>query len=280
MRRKGWLVLTLLASGADAASTLSLGQLARQGYVTSLRCFAAWKHCEGTTPLAPNAFAGALGLAAPTGTGRDWAWDTAGRGWRVQHQASSDQWTVRLTPLGRSLTRQELQAYPEPRRALPASPPQRAQSTPGGQEIPSPTRSGGGGVATAPEVPGTSPGRAAPPRLLTCTVVVDVRSLGKMTRDMTSFVYDAQGRQLWPDTAFVRGVSSALVQEGNIHTYITSEAQLRAFPNVTRVRALRLQAPRIAPNARVFTDAVLGPTSTHAFQAAGQGCRVVYLMTS
>lgn len=94
---------------------------------------------------------------------------------------------------------------------------------------------------------------------------------------MTSFLYDERGQQLWPDAALVKGVSSQLVQEGNLHTYITAEGQISSFPNVTRVKALRIQQPRIAPNSRVYTDAVLGADAAAQFRSAGKACRAVYL---
>uniref|UniRef100_UPI001CA53A97 hypothetical protein n=1 Tax=Deinococcus planocerae TaxID=1737569 RepID=UPI001CA53A97 len=135
---------------------------------------------------------------------------------------------------------------------------------------------GGGEVARA----GGGGGGAAPgneDRFLNCTVVVDVRGLGPFQRDMTSFVYDESGTQLWPDAALVRGVSSQLVQEGSLQTYVTSEAEVAAFKNVTRVKAARVQPPRIAPNSQVFTDAVLGSAAAAQFRSAGAACRVVYL---
>ncbi|WP_235204213.1 hypothetical protein, partial [Deinococcus sp. RL] len=128
-------------------------------------------------------------------------------------------------------------------------------------------RAGGGGGA----------GAGTETRPLACTVVIDVRGLGRFDRDMTSYVYDEAGTQLWPDAALVRGVSSQLVNEGNLHTYATSEGQLSAFPNVTRVRAARVQAPRIAPNAAIRTDAVLSAAAAAQFRSAGAACRVVYL---
>ncbi|MGX9688471.1 hypothetical protein ACTQ9L_15170 [Deinococcus wulumuqiensis] len=63
-----------------------------------------------------------------------------------------------------------------------------------------------------------------------------------------------------------------------MHTYVTSEAQLAAFQNVTRVKALRLQPPRVAPTSAIRTDAVLGPNAAREFRAAGSACRVVYLL--
>ncbi|WP_104991361.1 hypothetical protein [Deinococcus sp. NW-56] len=106
---------------------------------------------------------------------------------------------------------------------------------------------------------------------------MDVRGLGRFDRDMTSRVYDAAGTQLWPDAALVRGVSSQLVNEGNLHTYATSEGQLGAFQNITRVKATRVQAPRIAPNSPVRTDVVLSAAAAEQFRKAGAACRVVYL---
>ncbi|EYB66822.1 hypothetical protein DEIPH_ctg066orf0001 [Deinococcus phoenicis] len=108
-------------------------------------------------------------------------------------------------------------------------------------------------------------------------MVVDVRGLGAFQRDMTSFVYDEGGTQLWPDASLIKGVSSQLVQEGSLHTYITSESQIGQFQNVTRVKAVRVEEPRIARGSGVFTNAVLGSGAAAQFRSAGAACRVVYL---
>ncbi|WP_206733002.1 hypothetical protein, partial [Deinococcus metallilatus] len=161
----------------------------------------------------------------------------------------------------------------------------------GGGEAPASGRSGNGEGAGsgAPGGGGTGGGETAragggggaaagnEDRLLTCTVVVDVRGLGSFQRDMTSFVYDESGTQLWPDAALVKGVSSQLVQEGSLQTYITSESQIAGFQNVTRVKAARVQPNRMAPNSKVFTDAVLSASAAGQFRSAGKACRVVYL---
>ncbi|MFN4253105.1 hypothetical protein, partial [Deinococcus sp.] len=120
-------------------------------------------------------------------------------------------------------------------------------------------------------------GAASETRPLNCTVAVDVRGLGNFQRDMTSVVYAEGGAQLWPDAALIKGVSSSLVQEGNLHTYVTSEAELSAFKNVTRVKASRIQPNRFAPNSKVFTDVTLPAEAAAQFRSAGQACRVVYL---
>ncbi|OOV13990.1 hypothetical protein BXU09_04145 [Deinococcus sp. LM3] len=104
-----------------------------------------------------------------------------------------------------------------------------------------------------------------------------MRGLGNFQRDMTSVVYAEGGTQLWPDAALIKGVSSSLVQEGNLHTYVTSEAELSAFKNVTRVKASRIQPNRFAPNSKVFTDVTLPASAAAQFRSAGQACRVVYL---
>lgn len=318
MRRRWALAVLLIAGGAQAAPTLSLKQLVGTGYITGLQCFAGAQHCEGRTPLAANAFAIALGLPAPTATGQEWwPWDTAGRGWRVQHQLLTGSWTVRLTPLGRRLSTAELRAYPEPKqtwvpRPAPSSGSEQAAPVRGaaGGGTAEPGRSGSGtpsaaparGTAVAPEEslsprgtqaqPRPSSSTAVPGRVGTvsraagapssasapvCTVVIDVRGLGRMDRDMTSRVLDTQGQQVWPDATLVPGTSSRLKQ-GGMHTYVTSEAQLAAFQNVTRVKALRLQPPRVAPTSAIRTDAVLEPNAAREFRAAGSACRVVYLL--
>ncbi len=146
----------------------------------------------------------------------------------------------------------------------------------------------GSGAGTAEE--GTAPtgvaGRAAGTggtgagsenRALLCNVVVDVRGLGNFERDMTSYIYNEQGQQLWPDAALIRGVSSQLVNEGNLHTYITSEADISNFNNVTRVRATRIQPNHMSPNSKFYTDATLDAAASAQFRSAGQACRVVYL---
>ena len=112
---------------------------------------------------------------------------------------------------------------------------------------------------------------------LSCTVVIDVRGLGSFQRDMTSAVYDDQGRKVWPDAALIAGVSNDLVQEGNLHTYITSESQIAAFPEVTRIKAARIRPNALAPQSNVYTDVALNIAGTALFRSAGQACRVVYL---
>ncbi|MFC5850173.1 hypothetical protein, partial [Deinococcus petrolearius] len=125
---------------------------------------------------------------------------------------------------------------------------------------------GGGGAAGGNE-----------DRPLNCTVVVDVRGLGNFQRDMTSFVYAEGGAQLWPDAALVQGVSSQLVQEGNLHTYITAEGQASGFSNVTRVKASKIRPSKFAPNSAVYTDVELSAAAAEQFRSAGKACRVVYL---
>lgn len=109
-------------------------------------------------------------------------------------------------------------------------------------------------------------------------MVIDVRGLGNFERDMTSYVYDDAGRQLWPDAALVKGVSSQLVNEGNLHTYITAETQISSFEHVTRVRAARIQPNRMAPRSGINTDVTLDAAASQQFRAAGAACRVVYLL--
>lgn len=104
-----------------------------------------------------------------------------------------------------------------------------------------------------------------------------MRGLGNFQRDMSSFVFDAAGTQLWPDAALIGGVSSQLVQEGNLHTYITSEGAIGGFKNVTRVKASKIRPTKFAPNSSVFTDTELDAAAAAQFRAAGKACRVVYL---
>ena len=140
---------------------------------------------------------------------------------------------------------------------------------------------GSGGSGSDPAAPlarggGAAAGAGSETRPLACTVAIDVRGLGAFQRDMTSIVY-AGGQQLWPDAALIKGVSSELVQAGNLHTYVTAESQLAAFPNVTRVKAERIQPNRFAPNSQVYTDVTLSGAAAAQFRSAGSACRVVYL---
>lgn len=104
-----------------------------------------------------------------------------------------------------------------------------------------------------------------------------MRGLGNFQRDMTSNLYDTGGAKLWPDAALVQGVSSQLVNEGNMHTYITSEGGIGQFKNVTRVKASRIRPNALAPGSSVFTDAELDAAAAAQFRSAGKACRVVYL---
>lgn len=108
-------------------------------------------------------------------------------------------------------------------------------------------------------------------------MVIDVRGLGNFQRGESSFVFDAAGRQLWPDAQTIQGVSSDLVLEGNLHTYITSEGEIARFQNVTRVKAERLRPTKFAPQSSLLTDVALSDSAAGAFRAAGKACRVVYL---
>ncbi|MFC3860647.1 hypothetical protein ACFOPQ_07715 [Deinococcus antarcticus] len=62
-----------------------------------------------------------------------------------------------------------------------------------------------------------------------------------------------------------------------MHTYITNESQIKAFPNVTRLKAARITPSKFAPNSSVLTDVQLDASGEALFKKAGQGCRVVYL---
>lgn len=108
-------------------------------------------------------------------------------------------------------------------------------------------------------------------------MVVDVRGLGNFQRDMSSFIFDAAGNQLWPDAELVKGVNSQLVQEGNLQTYITSEGEIGQFKNVTRVKASKIRPTKFAPNSSVYTDAELDASAAAQFRSAGKACRVAYL---
>ena len=112
---------------------------------------------------------------------------------------------------------------------------------------------------------------------MTCTVVVDVRGLGKFDTAMTSFIRDRAGNQVWPDAELVRGVATQLVQEGNLHTYVRSEGDLSPFKNVTRVRASRILPTKFAPNSDYMADVELSADAAQTFRSAGRACRVVYL---
>ena len=135
----------------------------------------------------------------------------------------------------------------------------------------------GTGPGTAARGGGTSQGAGTETRPLTCTVVVDVRGLGRLESAMTSFVMDSAGNQVWPDAELVRGVSTQLVQEGNLQHYVRSEADLAPYKNVTRVKASRLRPTKFAPNSNYLTDVELSADAAQAFRSAGKACRVVYL---
>ena len=104
-----------------------------------------------------------------------------------------------------------------------------------------------------------------------------MRGLGNFQRDMTSFIFDSAGNQLWPDAELVKGVNSKLVVEGNLQSYVTSEGEIGAFKNVTRVKASKIRPTKFAPNSDVMTDAQLDAAGSAQFRSAGKACRVVYL---
>ncbi len=116
-------------------------------------------------------------------------------------------------------------------------------------------------------------------------MAVDVRGLsatvgGKaypLERAQSSFLFDENGTQLWPDAVLVRGVSSKLVNEGNLQSYLTGEAGLSGLPNLTRLKASRVQATKFNPASNYITDAVLDASAAARFRAAGSACKVVYL---
>ena len=111
-----------------------------------------------------------------------------------------------------------------------------------------------------------------------CTVAIDVRGLDpRFSRAQSPFVFDAAGNQLWPDAELIKGVSSQMVNEGSLQSYVTSEAQLSAFSNLTRVKAQKVQATKFSPNSNYITDAVLDSAAAARFRAAGTACKVVYL---
>lgn len=129
------------------------------------------------------------------------------------------------------------------------------------------TARGGGGAGA---------GTGTEDRPLTCTVVIDVRGLGNFQRGESSYVMQGDA-QVWPDPELVKGVSSQLVNEGNLHTYITAEGQIDGFKNVTRLKAQRLLPNKTAPTSNVLTDVELSPAAVAQFRSAGKACRVVYL---
>ena len=116
-------------------------------------------------------------------------------------------------------------------------------------------------------------------------MAVDVRGLratvgGKayaLERAQSSFVFDDSGRQLWPDAVLVKNVNSKLVNEGNLQSYLTTDAGLSAFPKVTRVKASRVQATKFSPASNYITDVALDASAAAAFRAAGTACKVVYI---
>ncbi|SEI87070.1 hypothetical protein SAMN04488058_10296 [Deinococcus reticulitermitis] len=135
----------------------------------------------------------------------------------------------------------------------------------------------GAGAATLARAGGGSAAAAGTEnRPLNCTVVVDVRGLGRLERGMTSFVMDAGGAQLWPDATLVQGVDTGLVQEGNLHSYARSEGELAGLKNVTRVKASALLKPKQSPGANYLLDVQLSADAAQAFRNAGKACKVVY----
>ena len=124
---------------------------------------------------------------------------------------------------------------------------------------------------------GAGQGAGNETRPLTCTVVVDVRGLGKLESAMTSFVMDSAGNQVWPDAELIKGVATQLVQEGNLQEYTRSEAGLAQLKNVTRVKASRLLRPKQSPGAPYFADVELSADAAQTFRSAGKACKVVYL---
>lgn len=245
-----------------------------------MECRAGLTICVGVTPLAPNSLASALGLPLPD-RAQDGT-DTAGRGWRIQQQPLAGAWTVMIEPLGRFLTAAERRAFPDSSAlvAAPARPAPSAGSSGAQTRRTDPSEGRGGAPAPIPAPARGQPGRtgAGQPAEQTpaCTVVIDVRGLGHLQPDMTSFVFSGS-RQLWPDAALFQGVSRQLVQETGLHTYISNEKDITRFHKVTRVKASRLRPSQFAPHSSVLTDVELGPNATREFLAAGKGCRVVYL---
>ena len=109
-------------------------------------------------------------------------------------------------------------------------------------------------------------------------MAIDVRGLDKrFDRAQSPFVFDSAGNQLWPDAELIKGVSSQMVNEGSLQSYVTSEAQLSAFSNLTRVKAVRVQATKFAPASKYITDAVLDSAAASRFRSAGTACRAVFL---
>lgn len=104
-----------------------------------------------------------------------------------------------------------------------------------------------------------------------------MRGFPSFQRDMTSFVYDQAGNQLWPDALLIQGVDRGLVLRGELHNYVTSEAELSKYKNVTRIQAAGVAPPKTAPNSNVMTNAVLSASGAAQFVAAGKACKVVYL---
>ncbi|PYE56523.1 hypothetical protein [Deinococcus yavapaiensis] len=107
---------------------------------------------------------------------------------------------------------------------------------------------------------------------------MDVRGLGSFERAQTSFVLDDRGNQVWPDAELVKNVSSGLWDEGRIsQQYVRDESALKAFDNVTVVKALRVQKPKFAPGASYNADAVVSSDVARQIREAGKACRLVYL---
>lgn len=241
------LVLTALLTSSPAfAASLTLGEIAKKGYVSGLACTTQWNRCEGKTPLAPNALAAALGLPSPNLTKE--MWDTAGGGWRAEIQKESD-WVVFFTPLGRKLSLQELRQHPE---------------------YPAPNHS------TLPSI--SFQGRKLSDMELSCTAIVDVRNLGAFKKEQANILYDSKKNKIWSVKMEVMkraygGVNDGdrvrFITSGQLDEYRTSESN---YLGVLRIKAMRLDSTGN------LTKIFLGPNSTRDFQNYSDTCRIVYLM--
>ena len=248
-----------------------------------------------TTKYPPNALAAKLHL--PAFDVRDENYVTAYEGWVFTLEPwIGNEWILSMRPISGDVSLTDQKKYPAPQPVAVPSPPKNTgngqaskKANAGSSPAPVASRPSADPAPAAPargipDAPAAVPRASAPSQpepansLLLCTVIVDVRGLDKnFQRAQSSFVFDDHGKQLWPDAALIRGVSSQLVNEGDLQDYLTSESQIARFKNITRVKAFKVQATKFAPDSSYIVDAVLGPNATKEFKAAGQSCRVAFL---
>ncbi|ADY25740.1 hypothetical protein Deipr_0578 [Deinococcus proteolyticus MRP] len=143
------------------------------------------------------------------------------------------------------------------------------------------------GAAPLPAAPPTSEAPAAPAGSELdqtgrrggelCTVVVDVRGLGRFERDQFSYVYGPGGERLWPTPQQAANVDGQLANEGLL-TYFRSEGDIAAaFGSYTVIKAASLARNPDATAREILSSSQLGPAAAAQFQQIGAECRLAYL---